>query len=89
MTKGMHQQKLAVDSGHWPLYRYDPRLAEAGGNPLQLDSAGPKLPLEEYYYSETRYRMLKQSDPASAERLLKEAKQDIAKQWAALHSLSK
>jgi pyruvate-ferredoxin/flavodoxin oxidoreductase len=88
MTKGMHQQKLAVQSGHWPLYRFDPRLSEAGQNPLQLDAAAPSLPLEDYYYTETRYRMLKQSDPAAAARLLKEAKLDVQKQWQTLQALA-
>ena len=44
MAKGMHQQKLAVESGHWPLYRYDPKLSDQGKNPFQLDSKGPKIP---------------------------------------------
>ncbi|MCC7527392.1 MAG: pyruvate:ferredoxin (flavodoxin) oxidoreductase [Candidatus Melainabacteria bacterium] len=81
MTKGMNQQRLAVQSGHWPLYRFDPRLAESGQVPFQIDCGAPSIALEDYYYSETRYRMLKQSDPAAAARLLKEAKLDIAQQW--------
>ncbi len=88
MTKGMNQQKLAVQSGHWPLYRFDPRLAAGGHNPFQFDVTMPTLPLEEYYYSETRYRMLKQSDPAAAARLLKEAKLDVQAQWQALQALA-
>jgi pyruvate-ferredoxin/flavodoxin oxidoreductase len=59
----MDQEKLAVQSGHWPLYRYDPRLRAEGKNPLQLDSKAPSVPLEEYYYNENRYRMLTQSHP--------------------------
>ena len=58
MAKGMEQQKLAVDSGHWPLYRYDPRLVDEGKNPFQLDSKAPSIPLKEYAYNENRYRML-------------------------------
>jgi pyruvate-ferredoxin/flavodoxin oxidoreductase len=88
MTKGLNQQKLAVQSGHWPLYRFDPRLSGAGNNPFQLDAAAPSLPLEEYYYSETRYRMLKQSDPTAAARLLKEAKLDVQMQWQALQAMA-
>lgn len=88
MTKGLLQQKRAVESGHWPLYRFDPRLAEAGQNPFQLDSAPPSLPLEEYYYSETRYSVLKQTDPATAARLIKEAKHDIQNQWQALQDMA-
>ena len=63
MAKGMHQQKLAVDSGHWPLYRYNPRLVDENKNPFQLDSSDPKIPLQDYIYTEGRYRMLQQSDP--------------------------
>ncbi len=88
MTKGMHQQKLAVQSGHWPLYRFDPRLAEGGQNAFQLDSPRPTLPLEDYYYSETRYRMLKQSDPATAAALLKQAKEDVTKKWNVLEAMA-
>jgi pyruvate-ferredoxin/flavodoxin oxidoreductase len=51
MAKGMHQQKLAVDSGYWPLYRYNPRVVEEDKNPFQLDSADPKIPLQDYIYT--------------------------------------
>jgi pyruvate-ferredoxin/flavodoxin oxidoreductase len=88
MSKGMQQQKLAVLSGHWPLYRFDPARSAQGENPLQLDSSRPSIPLDEYYYSETRYRMLKQSDPTAAAHLLKEAKQDVLQQWKTYHALS-
>ena len=67
MAKGMHQQKLAVESGHWPLYRYDPKLAAENKNPFQLDSSDPKIPLKDYIYTEGRYRMLQQSDPEIAQ----------------------
>ncbi len=81
MSKGLDQQKLAVDSGHWPLYRYDPRLKAEGKNPFQLDSKPPKIELQDYIYNETRYRMLRQSNPEAAERLLIEAKKAIAERW--------
>jgi pyruvate-ferredoxin/flavodoxin oxidoreductase len=79
MRKGLDQQKLAVNSGFWPLYRYNPALAEEGKNPLSLDSKDPTVPFEEYAYNETRYRMLLQSDETRAEMLIKEAKSDNAK----------
>lgn len=88
MTKGMNQQKLAVQSGHWPLYRYDPRLIEQEQNPFHLDANKPTVPLEDYYYSETRYRMLKQSDPEAAAFLLKQAKLDVNKTWKALEAMA-
>ncbi len=81
MARGLEQQKLAVTSGAWPIYRYDPRLASEGKNPLIIDSKEPTTPLEEYVYNETRYRMLLQSDEARAEKLLQEAKQDIQSRW--------
>ena len=74
MTKGLEQQKLAVQSGLWPIYRYDPRLIEEGKNPLIIDSKEPTIRPQEYMYNETRYRMLVQSDEARAEMLLKEGK---------------
>ena len=81
MSKGMNQQKLAVDSGHWPLYRFNPTLAEAGQNPLTLDSKAPKIPLRDYIYNETRYSMLVRSDEERAEMLLKLAQSDVDKRW--------
>jgi pyruvate-ferredoxin/flavodoxin oxidoreductase len=81
VAKGMHQQKLAVDSGYWPLYRFNPARAEAGQNPLQLDSGEPKIPLEDYIYTETRYRMLQQSDPATAKFLLGRAQEAVRERW--------
>ncbi len=73
MTKGMNQQKLAVDCGHWPLYRFDPRLHGQNSHPLQLDSGAPKIPFHRYAENEGRYRMLQQSDPATAKALMDEA----------------
>jgi len=77
MTRGMQNQKAAVDSGYWPLYRFDPRLAEQGKNPLQLDSKPPKIALKDYAYMETRYKMLTLSKPEEAKRLLELAQQDV------------
>jgi pyruvate-ferredoxin/flavodoxin oxidoreductase len=77
MAKGMNQQKLAVDSGHWLLYRHQPALRAEGHNPLQLDCKAPKIPLKDYLYSENRYRMLTQSDPETAARLLAEAQEGV------------
>jgi pyruvate-ferredoxin/flavodoxin oxidoreductase len=88
MTKGMEQQKLATATGYWPLFRYNPDLAAAGRNPLQLDSKPPALPLEAYIYNETRYKALTQSDPDIARRLLIEAQADVNKEWQALEHLA-
>ena len=81
MAKGMHQQKLAVESGHWPLYRYVPQLAEQDKNPFQLDSNDPKIPLKDYIYTEGRYRMLQQSDPDAAKALLEQSEKLVQRRW--------
>jgi pyruvate-ferredoxin/flavodoxin oxidoreductase len=82
MRKGLDQQRLAVQSGAWPLLRYNPALAAQGKNPLVLDSKDPTIPLNEYAYNETRYRMLLQSDEARAELLMGQAKKFLATRWA-------
>src|SRR6185312_407947 len=81
MAKGMRQQKLAVESGYWPLYRFDPKLADEGRNPFQLDSRDPKIPLEDYIYTEGRYRMLQKSDPETAKALLLQAQASVTHRW--------
>jgi pyruvate-ferredoxin/flavodoxin oxidoreductase len=81
MSKGMNQQKMAVDSGYWPLYRYDPRLASEGKNAFQLDSKDPSMALKDYIYTEGRYRILQQSDPAAAKHLLGHAEQAVNERW--------
>ncbi|HER19659.1 MAG TPA: pyruvate:ferredoxin (flavodoxin) oxidoreductase, partial [Chromatiales bacterium] len=81
MSQGLEQQKLASDAGHWPLYRYDPRLELEGKNPLQLDSKPPKIPMKEYMYNENRYRMLTQSKPEVAEKLLEAAQANVNARW--------
>jgi pyruvate-ferredoxin/flavodoxin oxidoreductase len=81
MAKGLEQQKLAVQSGHWPMYRYDPRLTKEGKNPLIIESKEPSIPLSQYAYNETRYKMLTQIDEERAEQLMKEAQHDAKSRW--------
>jgi pyruvate-ferredoxin/flavodoxin oxidoreductase len=81
LANGLHQQRLAVDSGYWPLYRYDPRRAAEGENPFQLDSKPPKIPLKEYIYNETRYSMLTKSNPEAAAELLIKAQKAVTERW--------
>src|SRR5437660_9481888 len=81
MVHGLDQQKLAVQSGHWPLFRFDPRRVAKAKNPLQMDSKPPSIPLENYLYNEGRYTMLKQSHPEEAKKLLEEAQQDVLNRW--------
>ncbi len=81
MSKGLSQQQLAVDSGIWPLYRFNPSLIAEGKNPLKLDSKPPSIPVSEYAYNETRYRMLLQSDENRAEALMRLAQKDVRSRW--------
>lgn len=81
MIHGLEQQKLAVQSGAWPVYRYDPRLVREGKNPLMVESKEPSIPLSQYAYNETRYKMLTQMDEGRAEELMKEAQQDAKARW--------
>ncbi|HXX00802.1 MAG TPA: 4Fe-4S dicluster domain-containing protein, partial [Candidatus Acidoferrales bacterium] len=76
MTTSMTDQKVAVESGQWLLYRYNPERAEAGENPLVLDSRAPTRKVQEYLLQQTRFKMLTKSKPEDAERLWKLAQQD-------------
>jgi len=89
MSKGMNQQKLAVKSGYWPLYRYDPRLIDQGKNPFQLDSKKPSIPLTEYAYNETRYKMLLKSNPDRAKHLMDLAQKNVYEHWNFIENMSK
>ena len=81
MTTAMQNQKAAVQTGQWLLYRYHPDLARTGQNPLHLDSAPPKLPIEQYLNLENRFRMLTASKPDVAHRLFAEAQADANARW--------
>ncbi len=88
MVKQLDEQKKAVDSGHWLLYRYDPRRVQQGLNPLQLDCKKPSIPVEDYMYSENRYRVLKTIDKERAAYLAKLAQHDVDKRWNLYKQLS-
>lgn len=81
MKDGLNQQKLAVASGHWILCRRNPALAKEGKNPLQIDSKPATIPLKDYIYNETRYKMLIKSKPETAAALLEEAQAGIQRDW--------
>jgi pyruvate-ferredoxin/flavodoxin oxidoreductase len=81
LAYGMEQQKAAVNSGYWPLFRYNPDLVAQNKNPFQLDSRAPSVALKDYIYNETRYTMLAKSNPEEAARLLKLAQEDVASRW--------
>jgi pyruvate-ferredoxin/flavodoxin oxidoreductase len=82
LIHGLEQQKAAVQTAYWPLFRYNPALAAKGQNPFQLDSRPSSLPLEKYIYNEGRYTMLAQSAPETAALLLEEARADVKSRWA-------
>ncbi len=81
MTTAMQNQKAAVDSGQWLLYRYHPERAEQGENPFQLDSRRPRLPVKDYLYRENRFKMLTKSKPAAAKVFLKAAQEAVETRW--------
>jgi pyruvate-ferredoxin/flavodoxin oxidoreductase len=88
MATGMNNQKAAVDSGHWPLYRFNPEISKEGKNPLKLDSKAPKIKFSEYAYMETRYKMLTKIDPEGAKKLMIEAQEDVQKRWTMLEDMA-
>ncbi|HEV2447195.1 MAG TPA: thiamine pyrophosphate-dependent enzyme, partial [Candidatus Sulfopaludibacter sp.] len=81
MAHGLDQQKAAVNSGYWPLFRFNPDLVAQNKNPFQLDSRPASIPLKDYVYNETRYTMLAKSNPDEAKRLLALAQEDVATRW--------
>jgi pyruvate-ferredoxin/flavodoxin oxidoreductase len=88
MSKAIENQKAAVDSAYWILFRRNPELAKQGKNPLKLDSGAPKITFEEYAYKETRYKMLTKSHPEHAKKLLKLAQEDVNERWLIYQKLS-
>lgn len=89
LSMGLEQQKLAVQCGHWPLYRFDPRRIGTGEPPLKLDSPAPKIELEKYIYNETRYKMLQKMNPERAKMLLASAQKEIKSRYAIYESMAK
>jgi len=81
MGVGARQQKLAVEAGHWLLYRYDPRRAERGENPLQVDSPAARLKVQDFLQSENRFKMLTKSKPEDAKRFFAQGQADSDKRW--------
>jgi pyruvate-ferredoxin/flavodoxin oxidoreductase len=88
LAYGGEQQKLAVDSGYWPLLRFDPRRAAEGKSPLQLDSAPPKVDLAKFEYNETRFRMVEGIDHQRAQDLLAASRRDIQARYHAYAQLA-
>ncbi len=88
MLKGLEIQRQAVQSAHFPLFRYNPDLAAQGKNPLKLDSQKPSIPFEEFAYSQMRFKMLARSRPEAAKALLAQAQQDVNTRWKMYQQLA-
>jgi len=89
MAKGMAQQKNAVDTGYWPLYRFDPRHEGPGEHPFHLDSRAPKLPLSAFTENEARFAMLARTRPEEAARLADLAQHDVDERWHVYEQLAR
>ncbi len=81
LSHNHRQQNLAVKSGHWPLFRFDPKRIARGDNPLRLDSGEPTLPYREFMQTETRFSMLWHTHPEAAERFAEQAQQEVRHRW--------
>ncbi len=88
MQNGLRQQHLAVDSGYWPLIRYNPTIRSADENPFVLDSQRPKIKLRDYAYNELRYRMLSRTNPREADRLLELAQANLNQKWSTYEEMA-
>ena len=82
MTQGMQDQKAAVSTGYWPLFRFNPGLIKEGKNPLILDSPAPKVPFTEYACRQNRFHVLSKTNPERAKELLALAQKDIYERWS-------
>ncbi|PKL51309.1 MAG: pyruvate:ferredoxin (flavodoxin) oxidoreductase [Candidatus Riflebacteria bacterium HGW-Riflebacteria-2] len=88
MSQGLMEQKKAVDSGHWPLFRFNPDNISQGKNPLNLDSKEPSITLEAYVYGENRFRMLKKTNPDAAKAFLEQAQKDVKLRYSVYKQIS-
>ena len=88
MAFGASQQKMAVESGVWPLYRFDPRRASAGEPPMRLDYGPPRARVADYMRNESRFRVIERTDPARFKQFLKQATEDAQKRYAVYQQLA-
>ncbi|MBV2096171.1 MAG: pyruvate:ferredoxin (flavodoxin) oxidoreductase [Candidatus Thiodiazotropha sp. (ex Codakia orbicularis)] len=89
LSNNIRQQELAVDSGHWPLFRYDPRRSEKGENPLKMDSKEPSIPYRDFAATETRFSVLERTHPGLSERFLRQAQHHIRTRYQLYEQLAK
>jgi pyruvate-ferredoxin/flavodoxin oxidoreductase len=88
LSNNLRQQSLAMRSGHWPLFRYDPRRAAKGENPLHLDSPEPSIPYNDYALTETRFSVLRRTHPDTAEQLMRDAQADVRARYHHLRQMA-
>ncbi|MGB5831014.1 MAG: pyruvate:ferredoxin (flavodoxin) oxidoreductase [Thiohalocapsa sp.] len=88
LSNNLRQQDMAVNSGHWPLFRYDPRKPEIGENPLHIDSKLPSIPYRDYLASETRFSVLNRTHPDDAERFMKLAQKHVQSKYSLYEQLA-
>ena len=88
MTTGYGEQKKAVESGHWPLYRFNPDLETAGKNPLLLDSKDPSIQLADFEAGENRFQILKRSKPEISQKLLEISQKNVTAKFKLLKQLA-
>jgi pyruvate-ferredoxin/flavodoxin oxidoreductase len=89
MSEALNQQEKAVDSGYWPLFRYDPRRVAQGESPLKLDSAAPKIDLARFVESETRFRQVEQANPEGFKKMLDQAQKNVKEKYALYEQLAR
>ncbi|MDD4916139.1 MAG: pyruvate:ferredoxin (flavodoxin) oxidoreductase, partial [Methylococcales bacterium] len=88
LSNNHRQQNLAVKSGHWPLFRFDPGKIKQGKNPMHLDSPEPSIPYRDFVKTETRFSMLWQTHPEAAEQFLEQAQRDVKNRYRYYKQLS-
>jgi pyruvate-ferredoxin/flavodoxin oxidoreductase len=89
MSEALGQQERAVDSGYWPLFRYDPRRIAQGESPLKLDSPAPKIDLAQFVSRETRFRQVEQANPEGFKKMLERAQHDVKERYALYEQLAR
>ncbi len=89
LKQGTEVYKNAVDSGFWPLYRFNPDNMAAGKNPLQMDSKSPSSDVADYMYKQNRFKILRKANPERANQLLEEAREEVANRWLLYEELAK
>ena len=88
LSNNLRQQDLAVTSGHWPLFRYDPRRIAQGENPLHVDSKAPSIPYGDFIATETRFTVLQRTHPEAAERFLRQAQKLVETRFTLYEQLA-